>query len=210
MTDTSSKIDLAGRTLTLRNMTINGLAGADVIYGTAGGTLRLQNCIINLGTSTWTLNNNSGTSTLSVQIWDDVWVCGAAGSTLELSGILVSGAYATIAIQANSRLNMDSNTTLLYDQPSGASYRNKLTFGNANTSVLSLHNATLSALASGTNMGIFLNSGTLVFDGKTSLSNASGTSSSNGIGFGSGLTVVVIPGAQLSNPSGVITYGASS
>lgn len=209
MTDSSSIIDLNARTLTLRNMVLNGFSGATQLIDSAGsGTLKLQNCLINLSSSTWTLDNIAGTDVFTVRIRDDVDVCGTTGGTLAIGGNVTDLNYVFMIIEANSCLTLNSNTTLYYNVLSGD--RTRISLADFDTSVLRFHNATLSAPGSGTNRGIYLYGGKVIFDGKTNLTNASGSSTSNSIGFGSTLTMRIVPGSHLLVPSGLVSYGVSS
>lgn len=195
--DESSTMRIApGSTLTLRNMVINGLSSSHQIKGP--GTLKLQNCVVNLPTSdvTWTASWGN----VGITIADDVVVRGG--------GTFVFGSAAPLAINQNSMLSFDNNTTFLF-APQDFS-RTRLTFADS-SSILRLNGSTFCAPGEGGFAGVSLTNGTLLLDNKVTFSNSYHSVLANGITFGNGtasddLAVRMNAGASINLNCGMIDY----
>ena len=160
-------IDLGGRTLTLRNMTIRGLAGVGQFSG--DGTLALENCKIDLGPGmTFAFVN----ANLTIQ--GDVAVRG--GGTFQF------GSMGTMTLNSFSTLRVEPGTTFDY----GCMLRNLFAM-NAATSTLELDSCTLKAHGM---EGLQLTTGRVIVEGEVTADNGSNTSINNGIQLGDGVTVV--------------------
>lgn len=202
-TDLSSVLDANGGIITLKNMTVNGLHNATQLVSSAtGGQINFQNCVINIPTGTTVkLNNTTGSGVLNIKIYDDVVVAG--GGTLEVTG--GASQYATLQIQAQARLAIETGTTLLYD-PTDGTRSGRITFSDA-TAQLYLHGSTLAAPNSGGANGLLLSTGSLIFDGTVTLTNGSGIVTTDDLAFASSLTKIIIPGASVLKTTGsVVTY----
>lgn len=175
----STVFNLDNNVLTLKNMVIKGLSGGDQFIG--NGTLKLQNCVIDLATGTTFTYDNA-----DLTIADDVVVQG--GGTLRFAGT------GFMTINEFSTLYIDQDTTFDY-----ACATRGLISTNSATSTLHLNGATLKATEA---QGLQLRKGRLFLEGKCLLDNGSNSSASNGIQFGDGangndVKVKVFPGAQV-------------
>ena len=185
-----------GKKLTLRNMVINGLTGANQIKGP--GTLTLQNCIVNLPTSdvTWTASWGN----VRILVADDVVVRGG--------GKFVFGSSTSLTVSANSMLSFDNNTTFSF-APQDKS-RTRLYFGDS-SSILRLNGSTFCAPGSGGFTGVGLTKGTLLLDNKATFSNSHNSTLNRGFTFGNGtgssdLSVRLNAGASINLDCGIIDY----
>jgi hypothetical protein len=186
----------SGKTLTLRNMVINGLTGADQIKGP--GTLKLQNCVVNLPTSDVTWSASWGN--VRILVADDVVIRGG--------GTFVFGSATSLTVSANSMLSFDNNTTFSF-APQDKS-RTRLYFGDS-SSILRLNGSTFCAPGRGGGTGVALTKGTLILDNKVTFSNSHNYNTAKAFTFGSGtgsadLAVRLNAGASINLDCGIIDY----
>jgi hypothetical protein len=164
----------ATRSLTLRNMTIKGLGGAQACQIVGGGTLKLQNVIVDIpADTTWTFSGNATTAP-ALQIQDDVIFRGG-GTFSYMSG-------RNLTINQYSTLYFDHNFTFSWDtrRPYGLSMTDA-------TSSLYLNGSTLSVPIYGGG-GLNLSKGMLLLDNKVTLNNYTNTTDEKAIVLGTGNT----------------------
>lgn len=184
----------SGKSLTLRNMVLNGLSGANQIKGP--GTLVLQNCVVNLPETTWTAS------------WGNVRILVADDVVFRGGGQFTFGSATSLTVSANSMLSFDNNTTFSFAPQDGS--RTRLYLGDR-SSVLRFDGSTFCAPGRGGFTGAALTNGTLVFDNKVTFSNSNNNNINKGITFGNGnasqdLAIRLNAGASINLDSGVIDY----
>ncbi len=184
----------SGKILTLRNMVLNGLEGAEQIKGP--GTLVLQNCVVNLPETTWTAS------------WGNVRILVADDVVFRGGGKFTFGSASSLTVSANSMLSFDNNTTFSF-APQDKS-RNRLYFGDR-SSILRLSGSTFCAPGQGGFQGVSLLKGTLVLDNKVTFSNSNNHSLAKAFTIGNGsessdLAIRLNAGASINLDCGAIDY----
>jgi len=181
--------------LTLRNMVINGLSGANQIKGP--GTLKLQNCVVNIPTdTTWTTS------------WGDVRILMADDVVVRGGGKYVFGSATSLTVSANSILSFDTNTTFSF-APQDQS-NNRLYMGDS-TSILRFDGATFCAPGVGGFTGLQMRKGMLMLDNKVTVSNGYHHTLENAITLGDGtdageVDVHLNAGASFNMNCGILHY----
>lgn len=199
--DPNTTFSLQTKSLTLKNMVIQGLSNAtqaQITSGTNRGHLNLQNCIIDLGsTTTWTYGGMCGTDlNLTMSVIDTVVVQG--GGNFKYGSNNTS--MGNLTIKPFSTLYIAPDTTFHY-----CCYSFGSIVMSAASSILHINGGTLKADpdlgGERASEGLVLQVGKVFLEGKVTLENGTNSLSSKSIGLGtsdvSDLTVKVFPGAYI-------------
>ena len=188
----------AGKTLTLKNMVVKGLTGENNFIGS--GTLVLQDLSVDLlPETTWTISGGANGAP-AVQIKDDVAVVGG--------GIFAYHGGRNVTFNSYASLYMDLDTTF-----SWGSRKYGLVMTDT-SSRLYLNGCTMYAEPTGPHNGLRLTKGSVIFDNKVTVNNATNADVTRGLVLGSGNTgedvsIKVLAGARV-GVNGIIHHNPST